>query len=86
MEAIIIFEVLLALLLLRTPVAFTLGGLGVVLLALKGFPLVAVLQRLHGAMDSFKLLAVPMFLLMSNILLSEKVDCHFDMIFEMDKG
>ncbi|MCY4313021.1 MAG: TRAP transporter large permease [Gammaproteobacteria bacterium] len=69
MEAVIIFVALLALLLLRTPVAFTLGGLGVVLLALKGFPLVAVPQRLHGAMDSFELLAVPMFILMSNVLL-----------------
>ncbi|MYB33864.1 MAG: TRAP transporter large permease subunit [Gammaproteobacteria bacterium] len=70
MEAVIIFVALLALLLLRTPVAFTLGGIGIVLLALKGFPLVAVPQRLHGAMDSFELLAVPMFLLMSNILLN----------------
>ena len=69
MEALLILVALLALLLLRTPVAFALGGLGVILLALKGFPLVAVPQRLHGAMDSFELLAVPMFLLMSNVLL-----------------
>ncbi|MCY4314520.1 MAG: TRAP transporter large permease [Roseovarius sp.] len=69
METVIILVALLALLLFRTPVAFALGGLGVVLLAFKGFPLVAVPQRLHGAMDSFELLAVPMFLLMSNILL-----------------
>ncbi len=69
MEAVLILVALIALLLLRTPVAFALGGLGVILLALKGLPLVAVPQRLHGAMDSFELLAVPMFLLMSNILL-----------------
>ena len=69
METIVILFALLALLVLRTPVAFTLGGLGVVLLALKGLPLVAVPQRLHGSMDSFELLAVPMFLLMSNVLL-----------------
>ena len=69
MEAVFILTALLALLLLRTPVAFALGGLGVVLLALKGFPLVGVPQRLHGAMDSFELLAVPLFLLMSNVLL-----------------
>ena len=49
--------------------AFALGGLGVILLWLKGLPLVAVPQRMHGTMDSFELLAVPMFLLMSNILL-----------------
>lgn len=69
MEAFLILTALLALLVLRTPVAFALGGLGVILLALKGFPMVAVPQRLHGSMDSFELLAVPMFLLMSNILL-----------------
>lgn len=69
MEAILIFVALLALLFLRTPVAFALGGLGVILLWLKGLPLVAVPQRMHGTMDSFELLAVPMFLLMSNILL-----------------
>ncbi|MEO0773797.1 MAG: TRAP transporter large permease [Pseudomonadota bacterium] len=69
METVIILVALLAFLLLRTPVAFTLGGLGVILLAFKGFPLVAVPQRLHGSMDSFELLAVPMFLLMSNVLL-----------------
>ncbi|WP_420403257.1 TRAP transporter large permease [Nisaea sp.] len=69
MEAFLILAALLALLLLRTPVAFALGGLGVILLALKGLPMVAVPQRLHGSMDSFELLAVPMFLLMSNVLL-----------------
>ena len=69
MEAILIFVALLALLFLRTPVAFALGGLGVILLWFKGLPLVAVPQRMHGTMDSFELLAVPMFLLMSNILL-----------------
>lgn len=69
MEAVLILAALLALLLLRTPVAFALGGLGIILLALKGLPLVSVPQRLYGTMDSFELLAVPMFLLMSNILL-----------------
>lgn len=69
METIIILTALIALLICRTPVAAALGGLGVVLLFLKGLPLVSVPQRLYGTMDSFELLAVPMFLLMSNILL-----------------
>ncbi len=69
METFLILAALVALLLLRTPVAFALGGLGVILLALKGLPMVAVPQRLHGSMDSFELLAIPMFLLMSNVLL-----------------
>lgn len=69
METLLILTALLAFLLLRTPVAFALGGLGVLLLWLKGLPLISVPQRLYGTMDSFELLAVPMFLLMSNILL-----------------
>lgn len=69
MESIFILTALLALLLLRTPVAVALGGLGIALLWLKGLPLISVPQRLYGTMDSFELLAVPMFLLMSNVLL-----------------
>jgi C4-dicarboxylate transporter DctM subunit len=69
METIYILGGLLTLLILRVPVAFALGSLGVFLLWLKGFPLVAVPQLLFGAVDSFELLAIPMFLLMSNILL-----------------
>ncbi|MBC6442834.1 MAG: TRAP transporter large permease subunit [Rhodobacteraceae bacterium] len=69
MESILIIGSLLGLLLLRVPVAFAMGALGVMLLWLKGFPLIAVPQRLFGTMDSFELLAVPLFLLMSNVLL-----------------
>lgn len=69
MESILIVCALMALLFLRVPVAFALGSLGVVLLWLKGFPLIAVPQRLFGTMDSFELLAVPLFLLMSSVLL-----------------
>lgn len=69
METVVILAALIGLLVLRTPVAVALGSLGVILLWLKGFPLVSVPQRLYGTMDSFELLAVPMFLLMSNVLL-----------------
>ncbi len=73
MDAFIIILALLALLLLRVPVAFALGSLGVFLLWYFPLPLNAVPQRLYGTMDSFELLAVPMFLLMSNILLKANV-------------
>ena len=69
MEAFFILGGLLLLLVVRVPVAFALGALGIVLLLLKGLPLVGVPQRLYGTLDSFELLAVPMFLLMSNVLL-----------------
>jgi len=60
---------LLALLFLGVPVAFSLAGLGATLLLLKGLPLAMVAQNLHGALDNFVLLSVPLFLLMSNLLL-----------------
>ncbi len=73
MVAFIIILALLVLLVMRVPVAFALGGLGVFLLWYYPLPLNAVPQRLYGTMDSFELLAVPMFLLMSNVLLKGNV-------------
>jgi C4-dicarboxylate transporter, DctM subunit len=69
MITILILSALILLLLLRVPVAFSLGGLGLFLLMFKGFTLTMVPLALFSAMDSFLLLAVPLFLLMSNILL-----------------
>jgi len=71
--AFIILFILIIILVMRVPVAFALGGMGVALLAYYPLPLNAIPQRLYGTMDSFELLAVPMFLLMSNVLLKGKV-------------
>lgn len=60
---------LLLLLFARVPVAFVLGGLGLTMLWCIDINLIVLPQRLYGTMDSFELLAIPMFLLMSNILL-----------------
>ncbi len=60
---------LLGLLALRIPVAFALGGLGVILLLAGGFSPLMVPSGLHASTQSFVLLSVPMFLMMSNILL-----------------
>ncbi|MBN9669475.1 TRAP transporter large permease [Roseibium aggregatum] len=69
MEIILILAALFVLLLAGVPVAFALGGLGIGLLIVGGFsPLIAPKGTL-SAMDSFVLVAVPMFLLMSNIML-----------------
>ncbi len=73
MVSLVIISGLLFLLLMRVPVAFAMGGLGVFLLWYFPLPLNAVPQRLYGTMDSFELLAVPMFLLMSNVLLKGNV-------------
>lgn len=66
--ALILFA-LLGLLLIRVPVAFALGGLGLFLLWFKGINVIMVPQALYSTTDNFVLLAVPLFLLMSNILL-----------------
>mgnify|MGYP003664247946 FL=1 len=69
MSAFIILGLLLLFLLLGIPIAFVMGGLGLALLMFKGFNPVMIPQALYSSIDSFILLAVPLFLLMSNILL-----------------
>ena len=61
--------ILLLLLFTGLPVAFALGAMGVGMLWMRDLPMVLVAQNLFGALDSFVLLAVPLFLLMSNVLL-----------------
>jgi C4-dicarboxylate transporter DctM subunit len=60
---------LLGLLALRIPVAFALGGLGIILLLAGGFSPLMVPSGLQASTQNFILLSVPMFLMMSNILL-----------------
>lgn len=69
MTTVLILLSLIFLLLIRVPVAFALGGLGLILLITKNLTLSMVPLSLFSTMDSFILLAVPLFLLMSNILL-----------------
>lgn len=69
MTAVLILVALFSLLLLRIPVAFALGGLGLALLLLGGFSPLMAPQAILSTLDGFILLAVPLFLLMSNILL-----------------
>ncbi len=69
MTSVLIIGGLLVLLFFGVPVAFSLAGLGVLMLWFKGFPLTIAAQNLTGGLDSFILLAIPLFLLMSNVLL-----------------
>ena len=69
MTAFIILGLLLVLLILGIPIAFVMGGLGLALLLIDGFNPVMIPQGLYSSIDNFILLAVPLFLLMSNILL-----------------
>lgn len=69
MTLLVVVLCLLVLLFSGLPVAFSLAGLGTLMLMFKGLPVIMVAQNLHGALDNFILLSVPLFLLMSNILL-----------------
>ncbi|SEA60079.1 TRAP transporter large permease [Rubrimonas cliftonensis] len=69
MEVVLILLALFSLLLVGVPVAFALGGLGLGLLLVGGFAPSMASTGLLSALDSFILLAIPLFLLMSNILL-----------------
>jgi len=66
---VIILASLFTLLLARVPVAFALGGLGLALLILGGFSPLMAPQAILSTLDGFILLAVPLFLLMANVLL-----------------
>lgn len=69
MSIVLILAALFSLLLARVPVAFALGGLGLGLLVLGGFSPLMAPQAILSTLDGFILLAVPLFLLMANILL-----------------
>ncbi|MEO0821858.1 MAG: TRAP transporter large permease [Pseudomonadota bacterium] len=69
MTIVLILGALFALLLIRVPVAFALGGLGLGLLLIGGFSPLMAPQAVLSTLDGFILLAVPLFLLMSNVLL-----------------
>lgn len=69
MTPLFIFAGLMVLLLSGLPVAFALAGLGTVLLLIKDLPIFMVATTLFGGINDFILLAIPLFLLMSNLLL-----------------
>ena len=69
MKLLLILGVMFALLLASLPVAFSLGSLGLGMLLFEGFSPFMAPQAILSTLDGFILLAVPLFLLMSNILL-----------------
>ena len=69
MKLTITLLVMFALLLASLPVAFSLGTLGLGMLVTGGFSPLMAPQAILSTLDGFILLAAPLFLLMSNILL-----------------
>lgn len=69
MTTALLLAAMVGLLFLGVPVAFALGGLGLAMLLSAGMSPLMVPQGLYSLTDSFVLLSVPLFLLMSNVLL-----------------
>ena len=69
MTGFLILIALIVIIVAGVPIAFALGGLGLVLLLANDVSLIMVPQGLYSAVDNFILLAAPLFILMSNILL-----------------
>ena len=69
MTVLTILAALFALLLFGVPVAFSLGLLGLSMLVFGGFSPLMAPQAVLSTLDGFILLSVPLFLLMSNVLL-----------------
>ncbi len=69
MSGLVILALLIGLMMTGLPIAFALGGLGLGMLVVGGFSPLIVPQGLYSVIDNFILLAVPLFLLMSNVML-----------------
>lgn len=61
MEVAVIFVVMIGLMLLSVPVAFSMGLAAIVALLMSDIPLILVPQRMFTSLDSFPLLAIPLF-------------------------
>ena len=69
MTVLLILAGLFSLLLIGVPVAFALAGVGLAMLLVGGFSPLMAPQAILSTLDGFILLAVPLFLLMGNVLL-----------------
>lgn len=69
MTTLLVFVALFVVLFAGIDIAFALAGLGMALLVAGGFSPMIMPQKMFASMDNFILLAVPLFILMSNVLL-----------------
>jgi len=81
MTFLFVVTLLLALLFIGLPVAFSLGTASLALIVAFDLPFKIIGQTIFSSMDSFVLLAVPLFILMSQVLLDGRVgDDLFDVM------
>ncbi|AER65965.1 TRAP dicarboxylate transporter, DctM subunit [Thermovirga lienii DSM 17291] len=77
----LVIGVLLIILFLGLPVAFSLGSTSVILILLNHLPVKIIGSTMYSSLESFTLLAIPLFVLMSQILLDGRVgDDLFDVM------
>lgn len=81
MTFVIVLAIILVLLFIGVPVAFSLGSASILLLYLYDLPLKIIGTTVFGSLDSFVLLAIPLFVMMSQILLDGRIgDGLFDSV------
>jgi len=68
LEVIILFGVLILLIFIGVPIAFSMGITGVVVLLIEGVPLDLVPQRMFSGLSSFTLVAVPLFIFVGELM------------------
>ncbi len=77
---ILVFLLLLVVLFVGLPVAFSLGTASVILIILFDLPMKIIATTVFGSLDSFIILSVPLFVLMSQVLLEGRIG---DDLFEV---
>ena len=83
MVGIICSVLFLILLFLGVPIAFVISWVSIVGIILLDIPLITVFQKMYSGLDSFVLLAVPLFLLAANLMNAGKIS---DMLVRMSIG
>jgi C4-dicarboxylate transporter DctM subunit len=73
MTFVIVLAIILVLLFIGVPVAFSLGSASILLLYLYDLPLKIIGTTVFGSLDSFVLLAIPLFVMMSQVLLDGRI-------------
>jgi len=68
MNVILMLVLLLTLMILRVPVAFAMALVASIALLRTGIPLALITQRLFGSLNSFSLLAIPLFIFVGEIM------------------
>ncbi|MBI1385912.1 MAG: TRAP transporter large permease subunit [Rhizobiales bacterium] len=76
MELLLVLAFLLGLIGLGLPIAFALAAVSIVVLFLAGVDLIIVAQRLYRGVQSFPLLAVPLFILAGQIMSRSGISGH----------